>query len=385
MEFVKEDKMPYCSACGKQNPESAKFCKGCGTTLGQNQACPKCGIINSPEAEICSSCGAPLKAEAPVAAPAAQAVPPLPPVVTPPAPKPGKSRKRWVIPVVIVVAAIVTCAIVGVFQPGGSPPPQGGGGILIARGEAVLGDSDLEATELNELEMWIDTNKGDIIGWWKWKAEAMGAHLDIKVKLQGTYTPADMDGAPVLNGTTEESAALTEAGETYDISGERGSWFGEMDDKGNITGVITLQNQNVQFRAEVVSGLIPGAVDSDSSTQTGGGPEPAKYEWADITHLFTGTKAEFHATGTVLFYFMFDIETPSCDIQYPKSGVEFSFIRKEDFDRYEVPEEMRASLVEGALSGQIFSASEGQSYSLTFDCNATPALVIGKGDIQVVE
>jgi len=367
-----------------------------------------------------------LKAEAPVAAPASQVVPPPPPAVTPPAPEPGKSRKRWVIPVVIVVAAIVTCAITGVFQPGGSPPPQGGGGILIARGEAVLGDSDLEATELNELEMWIDTNKGDIFGWWKWKAEAMGAHLDIKVKLQGTYTPADLDGAHVLNGVTEESVALTEAGETYDISGEQGSWSGQMDDEGNITGVIALKDLDMQFRAEVVSGSIPDAADSDSSTQTGGGaqpeegpatsppaptpeptptpestptpggfiqewldksleptpaPEPPKYEWADITHLFTGTRAEFHAAGTILFYFMFDIETPSCDIQYPKSGVEFSFIRKEDFDRYEVPEEMRARLVEGALSGQIFSASEGLSYSLTFNCNATPAFVIGKGDI----
>jgi membrane protease subunit (stomatin/prohibitin family) len=54
-----------CAKCGALNPESAKFCGNCGTTLGPEQtqaqpvgvACPKCGTQNVAGAKFCSNCG----------------------------------------------------------------------------------------------------------------------------------------------------------------------------------------------------------------------------------------------------------------------------------------------------------------------------------------
>ncbi len=49
-----------CSNCGTENPESAKFCNGCGASL--QRVCSSCGTGNGSGARFCSECGAALVA-----------------------------------------------------------------------------------------------------------------------------------------------------------------------------------------------------------------------------------------------------------------------------------------------------------------------------------
>jgi class 3 adenylate cyclase/tetratricopeptide (TPR) repeat protein len=66
-----------CSKCGRENPEVAKFCNGCGRTLGNK--CSACGAHKQPRARFCDACGAALTGSvtgkaagvAPVAVPSA--------------------------------------------------------------------------------------------------------------------------------------------------------------------------------------------------------------------------------------------------------------------------------------------------------------------------
>ena len=44
-----------CPACGQANPESARFCAGCGGTL--LPSCPACGAELISEARYCNACG----------------------------------------------------------------------------------------------------------------------------------------------------------------------------------------------------------------------------------------------------------------------------------------------------------------------------------------
>src|SRR5215475_12936721 len=44
-----------CPACGNENRDGAKFCRGCGASF--QSACPKCGANLSPEDRFCDSCG----------------------------------------------------------------------------------------------------------------------------------------------------------------------------------------------------------------------------------------------------------------------------------------------------------------------------------------
>jgi len=44
-----------CPACGNENREGAKFCRGCGASFPS--ACPKCGASLSPEDRFRDSCG----------------------------------------------------------------------------------------------------------------------------------------------------------------------------------------------------------------------------------------------------------------------------------------------------------------------------------------
>jgi predicted ATPase/class 3 adenylate cyclase len=44
-----------CGDCGRENPEGAKFCNGCGAAL--LQPCPSCGTRNASDARFCSECG----------------------------------------------------------------------------------------------------------------------------------------------------------------------------------------------------------------------------------------------------------------------------------------------------------------------------------------
>ena len=56
-----------CKNCQRENPDSAKFCVGCGAPLGEPVSfCPNCGTKLEPSAKVCPSCGAQVMAVAPV-------------------------------------------------------------------------------------------------------------------------------------------------------------------------------------------------------------------------------------------------------------------------------------------------------------------------------
>src|SRR5438132_5377595 len=60
-----------CAACGHENPEGARFCASCGTSL--ERSCPACGASLAADASFCTSCGTRLE---PVAEPAPAPAPP---------------------------------------------------------------------------------------------------------------------------------------------------------------------------------------------------------------------------------------------------------------------------------------------------------------------
>jgi predicted ATPase/class 3 adenylate cyclase len=63
-----------CPSCGSENPEGAKFCNGCGTSL--LRVCASCGTGNGSNAKFCSECGATLASGVPGTRPAAPAAQP---------------------------------------------------------------------------------------------------------------------------------------------------------------------------------------------------------------------------------------------------------------------------------------------------------------------
>src|SRR5918992_1719123 len=61
-----------CAACGTENPEGARFCMNCGSSLART--CPACGAAAPAGARFCTECGTALDATpgpAPAPAPAA--------------------------------------------------------------------------------------------------------------------------------------------------------------------------------------------------------------------------------------------------------------------------------------------------------------------------
>src|SRR3990170_1219193 len=58
--------MRVCSNCGTRNPDQARFCLSCGSSLVP--ACPLCGAELPPEARFCSECGTPVANPEPVPA-----------------------------------------------------------------------------------------------------------------------------------------------------------------------------------------------------------------------------------------------------------------------------------------------------------------------------
>src|SRR5215475_8031410 len=50
-----------CPSCNSQNPEDAKFCDACGTSMPRR--CPACGATNRTTAKFCNECGASLGQE----------------------------------------------------------------------------------------------------------------------------------------------------------------------------------------------------------------------------------------------------------------------------------------------------------------------------------
>ncbi len=56
-----------CPARSHDNPDGAKFCRGCGTSLQSEVACPNCGASHPAGSKFCSECGQSLVAAAPPA------------------------------------------------------------------------------------------------------------------------------------------------------------------------------------------------------------------------------------------------------------------------------------------------------------------------------
>ncbi|MCH8205891.1 MAG: RDD family protein [Chloroflexi bacterium] len=53
-----------CSNCGRENPDEARFCAGCGSALVApvvEVLCPSCGRENPSQARFCGACGSPLE------------------------------------------------------------------------------------------------------------------------------------------------------------------------------------------------------------------------------------------------------------------------------------------------------------------------------------
>ncbi len=50
-----------CPGCQTENPQAAKFCRGCGRRL--EGACPACGHANLPGSRFCNECGSPLTSD----------------------------------------------------------------------------------------------------------------------------------------------------------------------------------------------------------------------------------------------------------------------------------------------------------------------------------
>ena len=55
--------MTRCGSCGTENPDDARFCLSCGSSLVP--ACPVCGAERIPGARFCPSCGTALVEETP--------------------------------------------------------------------------------------------------------------------------------------------------------------------------------------------------------------------------------------------------------------------------------------------------------------------------------
>ncbi|HEY2966408.1 MAG TPA: zinc-ribbon domain-containing protein, partial [Actinomycetota bacterium] len=56
--------MKTCAACGVENPDGARFCSSCGSSLVPS--CPTCGAEVPVEARFCPACGSALEALEPV-------------------------------------------------------------------------------------------------------------------------------------------------------------------------------------------------------------------------------------------------------------------------------------------------------------------------------
>jgi hypothetical protein len=104
-----------CGACGGENRDAAKFCKGCGRKIAQAWPQPAAAAVGGGEAALLmgAAAAAPTAAAAP-AAPAAQARMPswavdeLPPAPAPLRPRIGNGR--WIVALGLLLALLVLAA-----------------------------------------------------------------------------------------------------------------------------------------------------------------------------------------------------------------------------------------------------------------------------------
>ncbi len=67
-----------CAACGHDNPEAAKFCGECASSLAVAVVCPQCGESNVPGQKFCNGCATPLTATTAATTPTPTPSPALP-------------------------------------------------------------------------------------------------------------------------------------------------------------------------------------------------------------------------------------------------------------------------------------------------------------------
>ena len=77
----------YCSNCGREVENNAKFCSNCGQPISKGTFCSNCGAPNAANAEVCARCGTRLfKAEG--TSPSHSTAPPPQSTEAPPKPAP---------------------------------------------------------------------------------------------------------------------------------------------------------------------------------------------------------------------------------------------------------------------------------------------------------
>jgi hypothetical protein len=54
-----------CPSCGQDNPDGAKFCSECATSLQLDETCPNCGASSAVGGKFCNECAQPLAESAP--------------------------------------------------------------------------------------------------------------------------------------------------------------------------------------------------------------------------------------------------------------------------------------------------------------------------------
>ncbi|MBR2995413.1 MAG: zinc-ribbon domain-containing protein, partial [Lachnospiraceae bacterium] len=206
--------MKYCRNCGQQISRNAKFCKFCGYQFEVQQEpaapamkyCGSCGKENAADAAFCRYCGQPMQQGAAQQSPAASSAgrtaqqrPAAPSAGRPmqqAAPGQGQPpvRKKWLIPVVIVISAMVIFSGViyfmiarGVIQElSGKPGNTGETAQSVQSGESVPGQesaaqagdiwelTDEQKAEMAEIGEMPDLDPEDYIE--KEPAEPLSAH-----------------------------------------------------------------------------------------------------------------------------------------------------------------------------------------------------------------
>ena len=174
----------FCSNCGTNNNEGAKFCSGCGAPMGVNNAAP---VEPTPVAPVY----APVEPQTPVYAP-------VEPVAPAPAPqKPKKNNTGLIVGIIVGVLVVIGAVIAVLFATGTFDTDS-------KKEETTTEETDKkqnkdEDKEENKEENKEETPKGDenhdgrLIGTWTGyeKTQMEGYEVELKItytfKEDGTY------------------------------------------------------------------------------------------------------------------------------------------------------------------------------------------------------